>query len=137
MKPLKIKVLLIRIAGFTALFLGSLGVFVPLLPTTPFVILASFCFSYTNPKVAAWLRKNRFLGPYLENWYAGCGVTLSYKIKVVLFVWVGLGSSIYFVDPLWLKILLAVIGLCVSIHIFVLRGPKRAAQKLQQEENHV
>jgi len=126
-RPSRFKKLLLNVAGFTALALGTLGIFLPLLPTTPFVLLAVICFSTANPGMAARLRKSRLFGGYLENWYMGTGVSRAYKIKVILFLWAGIGSSIYIVQPVWLMALLGLIGVCVTVHILSLKTKRPPA----------
>lgn len=54
--------------GWTALILGSIGVFLPLLPTVPFAILAAFCFANSSPKLEAWLLNHRQFGPHIRAW---------------------------------------------------------------------
>ena len=117
----KIKCILLSIVGFIALVLGFCGIVLPLVPTTPLVLLAVFCFSYASPKMAMRLRGSRLFGAYLDNWYNKTGVTRSYKIRVLTFLWLGIGSSMYIVNPIWLTVLLGFIGLCVSIHILLIK----------------
>ena len=57
-----------QLAGITALGLGILGITVPLLPTTPFLILAAFCFSKSSERLHTWLVTHRRFGPIIENW---------------------------------------------------------------------
>ena len=114
-----------NILGTVCVALGILGVFLPLLPTTPFALAAAILFSRVNPRFHAWLLKNRFLGPYIDNYYHKRGVPLAYKIRTFIFLWVGLISSmIIVVNAFWLYILLAVIGISVSTHIFLIKTKK-------------
>jgi len=113
----KIKRTLIGIVGSIALALGFSGIVLPLVPTTPLVLLAVFCFSHVSPNMAVRLRSSRLFGTYLDNWYNKTGVTRSYKIRVLIFLWLGIGSSMYVVNYLWLTTILGFIGVCVSIHI--------------------
>ena len=55
-------------AGFAALTLGGIGVVLPLLPTTPFVILAAFAFGKSSPRLRAWLERHRVFGPAIRDW---------------------------------------------------------------------
>ena len=63
---------------FTAL--AILGVALPILPTTPFLLLASWCFARSSPRLQAWLRRSRLFGPLLADWERERGVSLSVKI---------------------------------------------------------
>jgi len=133
----KIKRTLLGVAGFISLTLGLFGIVLPLIPTTPLVLLAVFCFSYASPKMAMRLRKSRLFGAYLDNWYNKTGVTRSYKMRVLILLWVGIGSSMYFVDPLWLTVLLGFIGLCVSVHILLIKTrvvPRPSDHQLSLEQ---
>ncbi len=73
--------------GVSATGLGMIGVFVPLLPTVPFALLALYCFSVSSPRFQAWLLRSRLLGPTLQNIKDNRGLTISEKIRVLLIVW--------------------------------------------------
>jgi hypothetical protein len=112
-----VRVLLMSIGGITAL-LGFIGIFVPLLPTTPFLLLSSWCFVRSSEKMNQKLMHNRFLGPYISNYKSGHGITLRNKIYSLLFLYITLSISfIYGPDYWWLKIGLILIGVGVSVHI--------------------
>jgi uncharacterized membrane protein YbaN (DUF454 family) len=66
--------------GSLALLLGLIGVVLPLLPTTPFVILAAFCFGKGSPRVERWLLENKTFGPMIADWRAHGAIKLKYKI---------------------------------------------------------
>lgn len=66
--------------GSLALLLGVIGIVLPLLPTTPFVILAAFCFGKGSPRVERWLLENRTFGPMIADWRAHGAIALKYKI---------------------------------------------------------
>ncbi len=111
--------------GFLCVGLGIIGVFLPVWPTTVFAISASILFAKANPGAYRWLLRNRLLGPYLENWHNKTGITLPYKIRTCAILWLGLGASmIWFVDALWLHLLLAAIGIAVTWHVFAIRTKK-------------
>jgi len=60
--------------------LAILGVALPILPTTPFLLLASWCFARSSPRLQAWLRRSRMFGPLLADWERERGVSLSVKV---------------------------------------------------------
>lgn len=104
--------------GIVASFLGFAGIFIPLLPTTPFLLLASWCFVRSSDKFNQKLMGNRFLGPYLSNYKAGHGITRRNKIYSLLFLWITLSVSFILSPPYWwLRLGLLTIGIAVSIHI--------------------
>lgn len=66
-------------AGLLSLFIGGLGVVLPLLPTTPLVILAAFCFSKSSPRLRHWLLNHRTFGPLIRDWEATGSIAPKYK----------------------------------------------------------
>lgn len=111
--------------GFLCVGLAIIGVFVPVWPTTVFAIAASILFAKANPGAYRWLLRSRLLGPYLRNWHEKTGITLPYKIRTCVILWVGLALSIvFFVDALWLRALLVAIGVAVTWHVFAIKTRK-------------
>jgi len=101
--------------------MGTIGVFVPIWPTTVFAIAASILFAKANPRLHAWLLKSRFLGPYLENYHNKIGIAMPYKLRTVWFMWSGMIFSMTFIGLLWVQLLIALIGVAVTIHIFTIK----------------
>lgn len=117
---------LFKIAGFCSLGAGFLGVFLPVLPTTPFLLLAAFCFARSSPGMNRWMLTNRMFGGYLRNYKAGRGIPLPVKITVLTVLWASiLGTAMFIIDPLWLKILLIAIATGVTIHLVRLKTMRR------------
>lgn len=111
-KPLLIGV------GTLSIGLGVLGMFLPLLPTTVFLLLAAWCFSRSSPRFHAWLVNNRFLGGYISAYHEGRGMSLRDKWISLATLWVGIGvTAVFFVDVLWVRCLLIAIAVGVTIHI--------------------
>lgn len=111
-KPLLIGV------GTLSIGLGVLGMFLPLLPTTVFLLLAAWCFSRSSPRFHAWLVNNRFLGSYISAYHEGRGMSLRDKWISLATLWVGIGvTAVFFVDVLWVRCLLIAIAVGVTIHI--------------------
>lgn len=120
-----VKNVLLTILGCVLLALGAVGVVIPVLPTTPFVLAAAICFSAGNSKLAVWLTKNRFFGPYIENYKTKQGVDLRLKVSSIIFVWVGIGISMIVVRNLWMTIGLCVIGIGVTVHLLLIKTKGR------------
>lgn len=72
------------IAGLIALAFGALGALLPLLPTTPFVLLAAFCFAKSSPRVHRWLLAHGYFGPLVRNWQASGAIARHHKIAAAL-----------------------------------------------------
>lgn len=110
--------LLLLILGIIAALLGFTGIFIPLLPTTPFLLLASWCFVRSSDRMNRLLLHNRYLGPYIRNYKSGNGITLRNKIYSLGFLWITLSTSVIFGPPYyWLWIGLVLIGIAVTFHI--------------------
>ena len=119
------KILYITI-GIICIVLGAIGIVTPILPTTPFLLLATYLFAKSSPKMHELLLKNKVFGKYLSNYFEGKPIPLKQKIYSILFLWLGLGSTFYFADlPRWVFILLIFIGVAVTMHIATLGKFKR------------
>ena len=117
-----VKGIVLSALGYIFIGLGAVGLVLPLLPTTPFVVLAVACFAAgTNNKISRWLKQNRYFGPYIENYRTGRGVEKALKIKSVIYVWSGLVISMVIIRTVWAYILLAVIGTCVTVHLLMIK----------------
>ncbi|MFO7896234.1 MAG: YbaN family protein [Candidatus Cloacimonadales bacterium] len=119
--PLWIRVLLIA-GGSISVGLGVLGIFLPILPTTPFLLLAAFCYARSSEKFYIWLLTNRWFGEYIRNYREKRGVPLKVKIYTLLLLWITILSSAYFFVPvIWGKILLLMIAIGVSWHLIYIK----------------
>lgn len=104
--------------GFTAVGLGLVGIFVPILPTTPFLLLAAFFFGRSSPRFYGWLHTNRWFGAYLANYREGRGLPLREKALTIAALWVAiLLSAIYALSSWWARGGLAVIAVAVTVHL--------------------
>lgn len=113
------------VIGFLAVGLGILGMFLPVLPTTPFLLLAAACFAKSSKRFYHWLLNNKWFGSYIKNYREGKGIPLKIKILSMGFMWVTiLTSSIFFLDNIYIRILLIVIAIIVTIHISLIKTKK-------------
>lgn len=104
--------------GILAVGLGSVGVFVPLLPTTPFLLLAAACFIRSSDRLYVWLIHHRWFGSYIRNYREHHAVTLRAKIVTLTLLWGVIGTSAVFaVAAWWMRALLGVVAAGVTIHV--------------------
>lgn len=107
--------------GIICVILGAIGIPLPVLPTTPFLLLATYFFVRSSPKLYEWLLNNKVFGKYLIDFYENRPIPIKQKLISIGFLWLGLGSTFYFAElQLWLILLLIFIGICVTIHISTL-----------------
>ena len=124
MKIFNRKYLLIA-AGILCSILGFVGIFVPVLPTTPFLLLAAACFVRSSEKLYNRLLNNRLFGNYIRNYIEGRGLPLNIKIITITLLWVTISISIIFgVQNLIIRIILFIIALAVSFHIIKIKTRK-------------
>jgi len=113
--------ILLIICGTCSIILGFIGMFLPVLPTTPFLLLASVCYARSSATFSHWLLTNRCCGEYIRNYREGKGIRSQQKIFILLCLWATIGYSIWVVPNLWMKIGLLVIACCVTIHLMMLK----------------
>jgi len=110
------------ILGTCFLGLGIVGVFLPLLPTTPFLLLAAACYARGSKRFYDWLLNNRWFGSYIKNYREGRGISLKLKVITLALLWGTITYSAFFVvDALYWRIILLVIAVGVTIHILKTR----------------
>ncbi len=98
-------------AGLLALAVGGLGVILPLLPTTPLVILAAFCFSKSSPRLRNWLLNHRIFGPLIREWEATGAIAPRYKAIALTAMALAFGLSLALgLKPLILAIQVVCLG---------------------------
>ena len=118
---MNIKKILLIIIGLLSLFIGAVGIILPLLPTTPFVLLSAGCFSISSPRLSAFIMKNKYFGGYIENYRNKTGVPRKIKIRAILYLWFGLIISMILTNILMVSLLLICIGIGVTIHLICIK----------------
>lgn len=109
------------IGGSISLLLGIIGIVIPLLPTTPLVILAGFCFGKSSPKLHHWIETNRYFGKYIQEYQKGNGVPLNIKLFAISIVWIGILSTLWIIPLILVKITMILIACGVTIFILTSR----------------
>ena len=84
-------------------------------------MLAAFFYARSSERFLHWLLTNKLCGSYISNYRSGRGITLRQKIGTLALLWVTIGSSaIFFVDKLWIRILMGVVAIAVTTHLLML-----------------
>ncbi|MGV8147227.1 MAG: YbaN family protein [Alkaliphilus sp.] len=117
----KLKKIALIFAGTLSLTLAIVGIFIPLLPTTPLLLLASFCYIRSSKRLYNWLINHKWFGTYIYNYMTYGAIHSRTKTRALLLLWLSLAISMIIVDRLVLTLLLAVVGVTVSIHILSLK----------------
>ena len=115
---------LFLILGTIFLGIGIVGIFTPVLPTTPFLLLAAACYLRSSQRFHRWLMNNRVFGSYIRNYTEGRGIPLGVKLFTIALLWVTIGISIWAVDKLVVTIVLLIVAVSVTLHIALIRAKK-------------
>ena len=119
-----IRILLI-IIGSISLALGTIGIILPLLPTTPFLLLSLACFIKTSDRLYNFILNNKYLAPYVKDYMEGRGIPKDVKIKAIVSKWLGIGFTVIFVvDKTILRLMLLTIASIVSLYIYTRKTRK-------------
>jgi len=117
------------VAGTLLLSIGLVGVALPILPTTPFLLLAAACYLRSSKRMYDWMMTNRVFGKYLRAYHEGTGIPARVKVGAIAFLWAAIvTSAVFFTDEVWLRAVLVVIAVAVSIHIATIRPRSQKGQ---------
>lgn len=112
--------LLLLAAGTVCVLLGVVGIFVPVLPTTPFLLLAAACYARSCDACYTWLLEHRWFGSFIRNWHERRGVTRRQKTFAVAFLWAGIGASVALgTDLWWVRLTLVAIATCTTAYLLL------------------
>jgi len=109
--------LVFKIIGTISLCLGLIGIFIPILPTTPFLLLSATLYAKSSDKLYQWLMSNPRLGPYIKNFRENRTLPLRVKIISVSTLWCTILLSVYLVEMLFVRLLLLFVAVAVTMHI--------------------
>ncbi len=132
MTGFSLRKLLLMSAGILAVGLGVAGIFLPLLPTTPFLLLAAACFIRSSDALYEWLTNHRWFGTYIRNYREHRATTRMTKIVTLALLWGTIGySALAVVDGRLFRALLFAVALGVTIHVLSLGtiAAKRPAEE--------
>lgn len=115
---LAMKRTILIIIGWLAIVLGTLGVFLPRLPTTPFILLAAWCFSRSSPRFHHWLLNRSWFGPYLRHWQQHKAMPPGARPRAIAVIIITFALSLWLVKILWVRILLLVMLVCLLFFLW-------------------
>lgn len=117
----KLKKYLLIAAGSISLGLGILGIFLPLLPTTPFLLITAFCYTRSSKRLYNWLINQKHIGRYIKNYVNHHSVTKKTKVVTITFLWITLILSGILINKTAMYIVLSAVGVGVTTHLLLLK----------------
>ncbi len=127
----KLKRRLFVIAGTISVGIGVVGIFLPVLPTTPFLLLAAICYTRGSQRLYKALLYNRFIGTYIRNYIEGRGMSLKMKVWTIGLLWITIVSTAVFAtEGMIVRIILAVVLIGVTLHILFIRTIKNNSKTI-------
>lgn len=103
--------------GWLSVALGVIGIFLPVLPTTPFLLLAAACFMRSSKRFYLWLVNHRQLGPWIVDYLEGQGIPLKGKVYAISLMWLSICLSCYLVPLFWARAFMLTSAVLVSLYI--------------------
>jgi len=122
-----LKKVIFIVAGTVSLGLGAVGVFLPILPTTPFLLLSAACYYKGSEHMHRWLLSNELFGSYIRNYKEGKGISQTTKILTLFLLWITICfSAFYMVRNFPIQVVLFAIAIAVTIHVITLPTFRKA-----------
>lgn len=115
-RHLGVRYLLLTI-GWLSVLLGVIGIFLPVLPTTPFLLLAAACFMRSSTRFYDWLVSHPRLGPWIHDYLEGQGIPLRGKVYAISLMWLSIALSCYLVPMMWARAFMLTSAVLVSLYI--------------------
>ena len=120
--------ILFFVIGTMSVVAGVVGILLPLIPTTPFLLLAAWCYARSSERFYRLLLSNRWLGPYIRNYRDGRGMSLRAKVSTLAVLWIAIIFGAGFVAPvLWLSLVL--VGIAIGVTTYLVRLPTCPAEE--------
>lgn len=123
LKKQRIVRVLLMVAGTICLTLGAIGIFLPILPATPFLLLAAACYMRSSERLHKWLINNRWFGEYIKNYQAGKGIPLKTKVLALSTLWIAIAYSTFFVVDEFLIAQIALLLIAIGVTVHLVRLP--------------
>lgn len=125
--------LILKAIGMASVGLGLAGAFLPLLPTTPFVLLASVCFARSSPRLNEWLHQHEVLGPPLKAWEDHRALPRRAKLAAIGLLWITIPLSVYLLTHVYVRAVLVLVLLVATVLLARLPTIERARAEAEVE----
>jgi uncharacterized membrane protein YbaN (DUF454 family) len=109
---------LLMTIGWLSVILGVIGAFLPILPTTPFILFAAWCFARSSERFHQWIIDNKYFGPIITEWENGNGISRKIRTRALLMMWFSLCFSMLVIRQWWAVLLLSSIGVFATLYLF-------------------
>jgi uncharacterized membrane protein YbaN (DUF454 family) len=117
----KIMRIVLFAVGSVSLVLGAIGIVLPVLPTTPFLLLALACYFRSSQRMTNWMLTNKYFGKYIKNYREGKGIPLKTKVFAITILWATILYSAFFIIPVWMvQLILFIVAVAVTLHLITL-----------------
>jgi uncharacterized membrane protein YbaN (DUF454 family) len=116
------------LAGLVAVAVGAVGVVLPLLPTTPFLLVAAFAFARSSERLNNWLREHQIFGPLINNWHRDGSIDRNSKRTAIIFITATPVITWLLDAPLWILVCQLVVLSAAAIFILTRPSPKSGAR---------
>ena len=132
--PKKLKNFLLITAGTLSLILGTIGIVLPLLPTTPFLLLSAYCYVQSSKRLYDWLIHHKIFGIYIYSYITYKAIDIKTKIGAISLLWITLSISIFVMQILYVTILLFFVGIGVTTHLLMLKTLSKEQMKEKRQK---
>ena len=106
------------VIAWVSLGIGLLGIVLPVLPTTPFLLLTVFCFSKSSRRFEEWFQKTKLYQLYVADYRETKSIARSRKKKIIIYIYILMAISIYFAPIIWVKIGLGALTVFITYYLF-------------------
>jgi|TARA_B110000902_G_scaffold12541_3_gene15120 uncharacterized membrane protein YbaN (DUF454 family) len=106
--------------GWISLSLGIIGAFLPLLPTTPFILLSAWCFARSSERFHSWLLANKYFGQMINDWENGRGLSRKIRARALILSWFSLCFSMFVIYQWWGIVILGTVGILLTLYLYKL-----------------
>jgi len=111
------------VAGSVSLALGTIGIVLPLLPTTPLLLLALACYCRSSKRMTKWVLSNKYFGSYIRRYKEGKGIPIKTKIVAIAALWITISYSAFFIVNIWWIVQLILFAIATAVTIHLIRLP--------------